>query len=100
MLVKSLSFGFKFFLIMCVCSLSVSVLEIFSILGAPCFAVVGYTVFCSRFMSLAFSVISSMGLSPVSLLSVSLMLSVCPACAISWFRFSVVGILICFGFGK
>jgi len=48
-------------------------------------------------MSLTFNVCTSMGLSPVSLLSVSFVAKVCPDSAIIMFIFSSVGIRIGLG---
>lgn len=69
---NSLSFGFSLFSLMWFCSIVVKLLFIFSVLGAPFLAVVGYIVLWFRSMSLTFRLHSSIGLSPVSLLIVSL----------------------------
>jgi len=79
-----------FFIIVC------RLLLIFSILGEPFLAVVGYIVFRSMSMSLTFRLHSSIGLSPVSLLIVSFVDMVLRALAISMFMFSVVGIRLIF----
>lgn len=64
---------------------------ILSVRGEPCLAMVGYTSRWVRSMSLTLRRISSMGLSPVSRLSCSLMLMLVPALAISIRSFSCVG---------
>lgn len=92
-----LSFGFSFCVFMWVLKISFRLLLIFNFLGAPCFAVVGYTVFCSRSMSLTFRLQTSMGRSPVSLLNVSFTVIIFPELAINMFMFVVVGIRMDFG---
>ncbi|MBA7494981.1 hypothetical protein ES702_05560 [subsurface metagenome] len=78
------------------CSIVVKLLLIFSVLGAPFLAVVGYMVLWFKSMSLTFRLHSSMGLNPVSLLVVSLVDVGLWALAISMFRFSVVGTRLSF----
>ena len=93
---NSLSFRFSLCLLIWFCNIICRLLLIFSVLGEPFFAVVGYMVLCSRSISLTFRLHSSNGLKPVSLLIVSLVDSVVRALAISMFTFSVVGILLIF----
>ena len=69
-------------------------LDIFKVLDAPYFAVVGYMVFWSGSLSLTLRLHSSMGLKPVSLLILSLIDNILPAEAMSFSSFSLVGILI------
>jgi len=88
---NSLSFGFRFFLIIRSCSLVVRFAVIGMVLGFPPLAVVGFTVLCSRSMSLTLRLHSSTGLSPVSMLSCSFVPSTVPALAISIKSFSLVG---------
>ena len=68
-----------------------SVSEIFSILPAPCFDVIGFIVLFAVLMSLTLRLCSSTGLSAVSLLIHSLSDSVFPAPAISVLTCSSVG---------
>ena len=81
----------------CLCINEAKRLDIFTVLGLPFFAVVGYTKHRSRSMSFTFSMCTSTGLSPVSLLSVSLVANVFPDSAIIMFIFSSVDILIGLG---
>ena len=94
---NNLSFGFSFSVSMWVLKISFRLLLIFSFLDAPCFAVVGYTVFCSRSMSLTFRLQTSIGRSPVSLLNVSFTVIILPELAISMLMCVVDGIRIVFG---
>ena len=81
-------------MLMWFCSAMFRFLVIFSVLGAPFFAVVGYMVLWSVSMSLTFRFISSIGRSPVSLLSLSFIDSFVLALAINISIFCVVGILL------
>jgi len=90
---NSLSFRFSLFVLMWFSSVVRRLLDIFSVLAEPFLAVVGWISLWSRSMSLTFRLCSSIGLSPVSLLIVSLSDSVGLALAISISIFSFVGIL-------
>ena len=70
---------------------SVRLWDIGMVLGLPLLAVVGLTVLCSRSMSFVLSLVSSTGLSPVSMLSCSFIERRFPAFAISICIFSLVG---------
>ena len=94
---NSLSSGFSLFLLMWFCIVACRLLLIFSFLGAPLLAVVGYMVLCSKSTSLTFKLHNSIGRSPVSLLSVSFIEFIFPALAIRLSTCSFVGILIVFG---
>ena len=76
---------------MCSSSFCFRLSDIGRVLGLPCLAVVGLTVLCSRSRSLTLSRISSTGLSPVSIFSVSLVDRTYPASAMSILIFSLVG---------
>jgi len=93
---NSLSFGSSLNVLMWFSSVAFRLLLTFNRLGAPCFAVVGYMVLCSRSMSLAFRLLSSIGLKPVSLLIVSFIDSIGLALAINDSICAFVGILIIF----
>jgi len=67
-------------------------MDSFIIRGAPFFAVAGCSVLVSKFTSLTFKRITSIGLSPVSIEIFSRNARCFPACEISIFSFAVVGI--------
>lgn len=88
---NSLSVELSFCVIMCILSMSAVSSLIFNVLASPFFAVDGYIVLVSKFMSLTFRFMSSIGLSPVSIDILSLTASFFEDFAISMFIFSVVG---------
>ena len=95
---NSLSSAFSLFVLMWFCIVACRLLLIFNLLGAPCLAVVGYMVLCSKSTSLTFRLHSSIGLNPVSLLSVSFIEFIFPALEHSISICAFDGILIVFGF--
>ncbi len=88
---KILSLGFRLCFIMCSCIVAVRFSDIFNVLGAPCFAVIGCTVLVAVSMSFTLSRHSSIGRKPVSLLSCSFVDVGFLAFAMSIWSFSVVG---------
>ena len=76
---------------MCVWMLTVSCVDIGSVRALPLFAVSGLTVLWSKSMSLVFSLHSSTGLNPVSILMDSFRDSSLLALAMSMSSFSLVG---------
>ena len=89
---NSLSFWFKRFSVMYVFSISRVLDFSFRILALQCFADVMFTVPFSRFMSLIFSHVSSIGLVPSSFDMDSISAMRVVACDISMLSCSVVGI--------
>jgi len=85
------SFGLSWYVVMWSRSLVVRFSLSGMVLALPFLAVVGFTVLWSRSKSLALSLVSSTGLSPVSMLSCSFMDRSFPALAMSICSFSLVG---------
>jgi len=75
---------------MCSWSFCVKLADIGIVRGFPLLAVVGFTVLCSMSMSFTFSLHSSMGLNPVSMLRVNFVANSFPAVAMIIIIFSLV----------
>jgi len=93
------SFWFSLFMLMWFWSAMFRLFVIFSVLGAPFLAVVGYIFLWFVSMSLTFRLHSSTGLMPVSLLILSLSDSLVLALAMSMSICCVVGIFLFCVFG-